>query len=380
VAEPLKRFFDAALVDRLAESFAGERRFDAARFRKLARGGLEQLELMERGRHLMKALGASLPPDYPEAIELVLARLGPPLEPDVPAGMQPFFYLPHTLFVAERGLAPEHFELSMRAQHALTQRFTCEASIRPFLERQRERTLARLALWASDPSAHVRRLVSEGTRPRLPWAPRVSWLIAEPEPGLALCERLKDDPSEFVRRSVANHLNDVAKDHPQRVLELVERWTAGASEERRRTAPASATSKLVRHALRTLVKRGDRRALALLGFSGKAPPLDVRGRIAPRSVRIGGRVEIAAALESRARTRTRVVVDLVVHYVKASGESAPKIFKWKELALDPRVPIELRRSLSLEQRTTRTHRPGLHRVELQVQGERFPLGSFRLHE
>lgn len=371
MAEPLKRFFDAALIDRLADSFAGERRFDAAHFRKLARNGLERLELLQRGRHLMQALSACLPQAYPEAIEILLASLGPPYEAGRTMGMQPFFYLPHTMYVAEHGLAPEHFALSMRAQHALTQRLSCEASIRPFLERERERTLAQLGRWAADPDAHVRRLVSEGTRPRLPWAPRVSWLASEPEPGLALCERLKDDPSDYVRRSVANHLNDVAKEHPQRVLELAARWSEGASEERRR---------LVRHALRTLVKRGDRRALALLGFAGKAPPLRVTGRVAPRSARIGGRVAIAVELESRARSRARVVIDLVVHYVKASGETSPKVFKWKELTLEPREPVQLERNLSLQQRTTRTHRPGLHRLELQVQGERFPIGSFRLKE
>jgi 3-methyladenine DNA glycosylase AlkC len=369
VGEPLKRFFDGALVDRLAASLARGRGFDAARFRRLARRGLDDLELLGRGKHLMQAMAACLPPRYPDAVELLLESLGDPLELDVKMGMKPFFYLPHVMFVAEHGLAPEHFELSMRAQHALTQRFSCESSIRPFLERHRARTLERLAEWTADPSAHVRRLVSEGTRPRLPWAPRVSWLLAEPEPGLALCERLRDDPSEYVRRSVANHLNDVAKDHPARVVAIAGRWLEGSGEERRR---------LVRHALRTLVKRGDRGALALLGFAGKAPPLRVEGTVSPRRARIGDTVAVAVVVESRARGRVDVVVDLVVHYVKASGRTAPKVFKWKELQLEPRKPVELERRLSLQQRTTRTHRPGVHRLELQVQGERFPIGSFRI--
>jgi 3-methyladenine DNA glycosylase AlkC len=363
MAEPLKHFFDAALVDRMARSIS-DPRFDAPKFRRLAKRGLEELELLDRGRHLMRALAASLPTDYAEAIAIVVASLDAPLALDRSNGMAPFFYLPHTMFVAEHGLAS--FELSMDAQHALTQRFSCEASIRPFLEHYRERTLAVLRSWAHDPSAHVRRLVSEGTRPRLPWAPRVSWLVVDPEPGLSLLELLRDDPSEYVRRSVANHLNDVAKDHPARVLEIAERWTSGEpSTERRR---------LVRHALRTLIKRGDRRALAIVGFAAEAPALSVRGRITPRRVPIGGEVTLEVWIESEASAN--VVVDLVVHYVKAGGERRPKVFKWRELALVPNVEVRLTRRLSLAQRSTRTHRPGEHRVEIQVQGKTFEVGRF----
>lgn len=359
--EPLKNFFDARLVDRLAESI-DDPRFDAKRFRAMAKRGLTSLELLDRGRHLMRALAACLPASYPDAIEILLASLDAPLPLDRSNGMAPFFYLPHCAFVAEHGLS--HFELSMRAQHALTQRFTCEASIRPFLEHHRERTLEVLEAWTRDPNAHVRRLVSEGTRPRLPWAPRVSWMSADPEPGLALIERLKDDPSEYVRRSVANHLNDVAKDHPERALAVAERWMSPARE------------KLVRHALRTSIKRGDRRALAIVGFADAPPELIVTGKISPARVAIGGSVTID--VELRSRSAARVVLDLVVHYVKAGGEQRPKVFKWKELALEPERPVRLTRKLSLAQRSTRTHHPGEHRVDVQIQGAAFEVGRFRI--
>ena len=172
--------------------------------------GLEALELMDRGRHVMRAMRTHLPQDPAEAIGILERSLGPPLDGTEGHGMAPFRYLPHVLFVATHGL--RCFEASMRAQHALTQRFTAEFSVRPFLEAEPARTLARLTAWTRDPSPHVRRLVSEGTRPRLPWAGRLRAFQRDPTPTLALLERLKDDPHPYVRRSVANHLNDIGKD------------------------------------------------------------------------------------------------------------------------------------------------------------------------
>jgi 3-methyladenine DNA glycosylase AlkC len=138
------------------------------------------------------------------------------------AGMAPFFYLPHVLFVAERGL--DHFDLSMRAQGDLTKRFSAESSMRPFIARDPERTFAVLGRWVGDGSAHVRRLVPECRRLRLPWAPRVAWLDAHPERVVELLERLKDDPSTLVRRSVANNLNDLGKAHPELLARTCAAW------------------------------------------------------------------------------------------------------------------------------------------------------------
>ena len=149
-----------------------------------------------------------------------------------PTHSRPFFlYLPHTMLIATHGL--DDFENSMRAQHKLTQVFTCEFSIRPFLEKYPDKTLEVLARWSKDRNENVRRLVSEGTRPRLPWATRVRWIEREPERAIPLLETLKDDPSLYVRRSVANHLNDIYRAHPKLVHALAERWLEDASKERR---------------------------------------------------------------------------------------------------------------------------------------------------
>ena len=182
MAEALKTFFSPALVRRLAHSIASVcPSFPSRSFVRRASQGLAELELLERGRHITAALHASLPSSYPEAIEILLRSLGPEhaAEELVGAGMEPFFYLPHTLYVAEHGL--EHFELSMRAQYELTKRFTAEGSIRAYIARDPQRTFRTLRSWAEDADAHVRRLVSEGTRLRLPWAVRVPWLDANPE-------------------------------------------------------------------------------------------------------------------------------------------------------------------------------------------------------
>lgn len=238
--------------------------------------------------------------------------------------MAPFFYLPHTTWVAQAGL--EHFEEPMAVQHELTQRFPCEFSVRPFLERYPERTLARLSEWTCDPSAHVRRLVSEGTRSRLPWASRVRWLDEHPERVLPLLDTLKDDPSTMVRRSVANHLNDLSKHRPDLVLPLAGRWLAGASEERR---------KLVRHALRSAIKRGEREALAPLGH-GARPAISVSATMTPKRVCIGDPVRIAVTVEGTSDATQPLNLDLEVAFVKVRGVG-PKVFKLTRLTLAPRA-------------------------------------------
>ena len=370
MAEPLKTFFSPSLVRRLASDLRRvDPAFPADRFVKDACRGLDDLELLDRGRHIARALAAHLPPSYPDAVVLLLRSLGPEHAGDelIGAGMAPFFYLPHTIFVAERGL--DDFDISMHAQYELTKRFSAEASIRPYLARYPERTLEQLRLWAHDPNPHVRRLVSEGTRLRLPWAPRVAWLEKHPGQVLDLLELLKDDPASLVRRSVANNLNDLGRLHPTLLLQTAEAWLRDASPERRA---------LVEHALRSAIKRGLPGALSLLGYGGKAA-VEVEGvRIAPRRVAIGGRVRIVFALRSRSRTSQELLVDLAVHFVKANGRTAPKVFKVKRVTLPPTGRVSLASEISLAVHTTRKPRPGRHAVELVVNGQATPLGVFQV--
>ena len=370
MAEALKTFFSPALVRRLAQSIAdASPSFPSRRFVRRASQGLEQLELLERGRHITAALHASLPPSYPEAIEILLRSLGPEhaAQELVGAGMGPFFYLPHTLFVAAHGL--EHFELSLRAQYELTKRFTAEGSIRAYIARDPQRTFRTLRSWAEDADAHVRRLVSEGTRLRLPWAVRVAWLDANPERVLELLELLKDDPTTLVRRSVANNLNDLAKVHPELAVGVCRRWSTPASPQRQW---------LVKHALRSLLKRGNHAALATLGV-GAPPAVRVsRAKLEPRRVKLGGKLRFSFELASTAAAAQQLLVDYAVHFVKANGAARPKVFKLRRLQLDASARLELAGSVSFEDLTTRRHYPGRHRIEVLVNGVSYPLAEFEV--
>jgi len=369
MGDPLKTFFSPALVQRLAGDLVRiHPSFPEHAFVAEATDGLDALELLDRGRHIARALARHLPRDYPRALDVLMRSLGPEHASDelIGAGMEPFFYYPHTLFVAERGL--DHYDLSMQAQVELTKRFSAEGSIRPYIAAHPERTFALLRSWAQSDHAHVRRLVSEGTRLRLPWAPRVAWLDDHPERILELLELLKDDPSTMVRRSVANNLNDLGKVHPALLLRTCAAWLEGATAERRA---------LVEHALRSAVKRGDPGALALLGF-GDRPAVRVTDvRLDPAHVRIGGRVTIGFSLESESATDQSLLVDLAVHFVKARG-TTPKVFKLKRLTLAPRERKQLRTTVSLAVHTTRKPRPGTHRVDVLLNGQAENLGSFEV--
>ena len=257
----LKDLLDREAVECLAGNIAlVHPAFDAKAFQKTAFDGLAPLPIMARGHHLAKALREHLPARFDEAVEVLLRSLTPISGPTDDLGLGVFFYLPHVSFIANYGLdaagngGGDPFETSMRAQYEITQRFSAEFSIRPFIIKWPERTLARLMLWTRDPSAHVRRLCSEGVRPRLPWAMRIPALVKDPRPALPILEALKDDPDLYVQRSVANHLGDIAKDHPALVFEICERWVNGADKSRKW---------LIRHAVRHPAKKGVEAALRL---------------------------------------------------------------------------------------------------------------------
>ena len=333
--------------------------------------GYAPLALTARGQHVAAALRKHLPAEFPRAIEVLLASASQPHEHRASGGMAAFLYMPHLYFVAQHGL--DHFEESMRAQHALTQRFTAEYSIRAFLEKHPEATLARLREWARDPSEHVRRLVSEGTRPRLPWAPRLRAFQRDPRPVLELLELLKDDPSLYVRRSVANNLNDIGKDHPRLLTDVAKRWLRGAGSGK----PGPQRQWIVKHALRSAIKRADAGALGALGYGGKAEAAAREVSIVPARPKIGGHVKISFTLVNKRARRQRVMADLVVHFVKARGTGA-KTFKLKAVELAPRGRVLLSKKIALKQLTTRKHYPGVHRVEALLNGQRVKLGQFVL--
>lgn len=368
MAEPLKNSFGPDIPVRIADMVE-------TAYPQLRRQGFigeclveyEALELTPRARRIADVLANYLPADRERALQIIVASLGPEIEDADLTGMDSFLYLPFVFFVAAEGL--EHFESAMTAQYELTKRFTAEFSIRAYLERYPTETLARLRVWATDENVHVRRLVSEGSRPRLPWASRIRSFQRDPAPVLELLELLKDDPEEYVRRSVANNLNDIAKDHPELVVEVAERWLHDADRNRRR---------LVRHGLRTLIKQGNLGALSILGYTPESPVRVGVVRIDPPEAAIGAKVRITVELENPDTDIHGALADLIVHFVKANGSTSPKVFKGTERALDGAEKITISKTISLRQHSTRTHYPGKHMVNIQLNGAVYPGGDFNL--
>ena len=258
---PLKLLLDQEAVTQLAQNIHFVHpSFQASLFVDETLQNIEALGLKERSAHIAMSLKTFLPNVYSEALEILLKSLTPPLKATEGNGLAGLFYMPHCRFIEEFGGDLSYnnnvdpFDVSMSAQYKLTTRFTCEYSVRPFLAKDESRTLQLFYQWMNDENPHVRRLCSEGTRPRLPWAKKLDSFISNPAPCIPILERLKDDPDLYVRRSVANHLGDIAKDNLEVALSLCETWLDNASPE---------LKWVIRHALRNPVKKNEKRAIEL---------------------------------------------------------------------------------------------------------------------
>ncbi len=360
MADALKHRVGAVTVDALAERFTVVHDgFDATGFRAAVVPHLPRLELKDRVNLIADALATTLPADYPDALALVVRAAEQPIDE--------WAAWPLCSFVERHGV--EHPSESLTAMPTLTRRWSCEFAIRPFLEHHLELSREHLRRWAVDPDEAVRRLASEGTRPLLPWGPRVRALTDDPQIGIELLGRLRHDDSETVRRSVANHLNDVAKSQPDLVVGLLRTWT---------DEPEQLDQGMVRHALRTLVKQGHPGALRLLGFTTD-PSIDViEFACRPPSIRLGSRLELVAELKSTAATDQVLVIDVVIHHVNASGATSPKVFKWTTVDLAPGESSRLTKRRLIEHASTRTYHSGVHRVDLQVAGHTVAHTTFEL--
>ncbi len=334
-----------AIADRL-QSACPE--FDRRRFLKLTLDDLESRELMARLRQTAHAAHAALPDSF--ADQLAVLRKAAEGE------AQSFVGIWYSEFVGIYGLDTP--EISLPALRHFTRYGSAEWAVRGFILRDPKATLAEMLRWTEDGNEHVRRLASEGSRPRLPWGTRLGFLVDDPSPTLPILEKLKADPALYVRKSVANHLNDIAKDHGDLVVALAGGWDRGDAR----------TAWIVRHGLRTLIKRGHRGALTLLG-AGQEPAVRIdRFHAVPAKLTIGETARIEATITSTAKTAQTLIVDFVVHYVKANGSTSPKAFKWKQLNLASGAGITLAKALALRDLSTRRHFPGHHRIALQING------------
>jgi 3-methyladenine DNA glycosylase AlkC len=358
-APALKEIFNRERFRQIgSEAAAITPAFDARRFMAGATRDLDDLSIMQRLRQGAVALHEALPLPYEQAIEALYA-LAPRIRHNFASMILPEY-------VALYG--EKHFSLSMEALAFFTRFGSSEFAVRHFLQRDLGRTLAVMRNWAEDENEHVRRLASEGSRPRLPWSFQLKPLMADPSLAFPILERLKADPSLYVRKSVANHLNDISKDHPDWLLDQLAGWPV---EDKN-------TAWIVKHALRTLIKKGDAQALALVGASGKAQVRVEGFSVTPLRVSLGSYVTIGAEIISTAEEAQRLVADYAVHYVKKNGAPSRKVFKLKEFDLPAggRQPLSIRRAI--RDFSTRKHNAGHHRVELMVNGEVLAEGGFEL--
>lgn len=331
--------------------------FNAKRFLQLTTEGLDERSLMQRLRQTSLATEASLAGSFRSKVK-VLRELAPRIE----HGFVAIFL---SDFVAQYGLEDPKFSLG--ALRDFTPFGSAEFAIRPFLVRDQKATLAVMFKWTQDRDEHVRRLASEGSRPRLPWGLRLQSLIRDPSPLGPILDALKCDDALYVRKSVANSLNDITKDHPEWVLSRLGTWDLASAH----------TAWIAKRACRTLIKNGHSKTLKLFGFNGDAA-VEAQFKVTPSRLALGDTLTLETSISSTSRKSQRLAVDYVIHYVKASGGTSPKVFKWSELDLAPAETVCLRKRQAIRNFTTRTHFPGRHVVELQVNGVRVAKASFDL--
>lgn len=313
----------------------------------------DQRALKERVRHITLTLGALLPEDYQEA----LAVLGTAL-PQL--GQQGFEKMVFPDFVEVYGL--EDWELSIPTLEFFTQHVSAEFAIRPFIVRYPEETFEQMHLWANHSHPGVRRLASEGCRPRLPWGIRLNDLVSDPTPILPILELLKDDAREEIRRSVANNLNDISKDHPETVLATLNNWRTPGDDNR---------TKLINHALRTLIKSGHPGALKLLGFSSSPEIIINNLSLEPKRISLGEAVHFSFEIISTGDAEQRLMIDYIVHFMRSNGKQNPKVFKLSQKTIQPGERIQITKKHGFQPISTRKYYPGKQTFQPQVNGQVF---------
>ena len=370
--EPFKNNISPQLVACIAfhlDKHLGEFKNDEFQSKIVTR--LEKLELKQRTKLIADEMHAWLPKNTKTRNRILLDLLHPykdasaELQSDKD-GIRGWGMLPLCAVVGEYGL--DDFQASLAVLKEMTKLFSSEFDVRNFLLIDQEFALSLMASWVNDPCHHVRRLVSEGTRPRLPWGVRLPQLVADPSPTLPLLEALRDDEDDYVRRSVANHLNDIAKDHPDLVARLAKRWMRGADKKR---------IKMLRHACRTLIKQGHPLALEVFGFS--TPLIKLKHlTIQTPDVSFGEGVDFSMEIKSTSNVAQSLIVDYLLHFRKSNGKLAAKVFKWTTFSLEPKASIVLGRSHAIRPITTRKYYAGQQGLSLRINGQDHGYETFSL--
>jgi 3-methyladenine DNA glycosylase AlkC len=360
--------FNAETIAQLGQEYAaGIASFDADKFEREALSGFASRELMQRLEWIADCVEGQLSSDFPTMAEQLEAAMPTRLDPaQTDDDFGHFIHAIPGILAVRHGLE-DHRERALDLLLAATQRFSMEFYIRPFLNRWPDETLARLDKWADDKNYHVRRLVSEGTRPRLPWAKSVTLTQDQTVP---LLNELHSDRTRYVTRSVANHLNDIAKIDADRVVELLRDWAKAGKQS------VKELDWMTRHSLRTLVKQGHAGALDLLGFRADAP-VQVAAKILTPVVVMGDAVSFEVELTSEAQCP--VLVDYRIDFARSDGKRAEKVFKLKQGKVNRGAPLTMQKAHKLKVgASTFTLYEGAHSITIQVNGKDHTVLNFDL--
>ncbi|WP_106830211.1 DNA alkylation repair protein [Parabacteroides pacaensis] len=329
----------------------------------------------QRIMHITTILKKFLPTDYKEAIAKILELLDyvKSALPDFSKVDDKNFGL-LTLeygaildnYVEQYGM--DDYETSMKAIEKITQFTSCEFVTHPFIVKYQDKMMNQMLVWSKHEHWGVRRLASEGCRPRLPWAMALPNLKDNPAPIIPILENLKNDPSRFVRLSVANNLNDISKDHPATVIELVKRWK-GESEE---------VEWVSKHGCRTLLKQGNPEVMKLFGFDSIENICIENFQILTPEVRVGNSLKFSFNLLNNNDKKTKIRLEYGVYYQKANGTLAKKVHKISEKEYTGNSVTGIIRKHSFRVVTTRKFHLGLHQVAVIINGNEFQKHDFEL--
>ncbi len=359
MADALKDMFNPIFYKRLAmEVNKADKNFHPDRFVKDVIKGIEVLSLNQRMRNTTVMLKKHLPNDYKKSVG-ILSKVVPEFKSHYTSFLFPDF-------IGQYG--HDDFKLSMEALEHFTKFGSSEFAIREFLKRDLKKTLAVMNKWADDKNHHVRRLASEGCRPRLPWSFNLDEIAKDPKQTLPILEKLKADKELYVKKSVANHLNDFSRINPDWMLKLVSSWDRNNAD----------TAWIVRHASRTLIKKGDVRSLAVFNYE-KSPQLKIsKFQMSDLKVKQGGELSFSFDIVSEKTKSQKLVIDYAVHYQKKSGGMSPKVFKLKELELKDGQTFSIKKLHGFKELSTRKHYAGKHAVEILINGKSYGMKEFVL--
>ncbi len=355
--EPLKdQFFNPDFYKKLTKDlFEIYPKVNKELFLRDVQKNYQQLELMERLELVSETLKNHLPEKYPETLKIIYG-----LAPKINGfgGM----VLPN--FVQKFGL--EYFDQSLEALKYLTSFSSSEFAIRVYLKADFQKTIKEMEKWANHENVHVRRLASEGSRPRLPWSFKLDEIIKDPKKTARILDTLNDDDELYVKKSVGNHLNDISKDHPEYMLDTVSRWDLKNPH----------TNWIVKRAIRSLVKAGHPRTFALLGFD-QNPKVEINNfQLDKSKIKLGESLHFSFEIQSF--NDQKINIDYLVYYQKKNGELSPKVFKLKELSLKNKENLTITKKHRFEDFTTRKHYAGLHQIQLSINGSLQDLFNFEL--